>query len=63
MGEQGGPYLTSGLKHSFRKGKGRRGRGEKPFKLQSEIKATLYLHGLSLAGDLCLQRPCRERMK
>lgn len=31
MGKQGGPYLTSGLKHSFRKGKGRRGTRSKAF--------------------------------
>lgn len=43
-GEKGGPYLTSGLKHSFRKGKGRRGQEKKPFQVQSEIKAILSLH-------------------
>lgn len=61
MGEQGGPYLTSGLKHSFRKGKGRIGNEEKSlFEVQNELKATLYLQGLSLARDLHLQWPCRK---
>ena len=63
MGEQGGPYLTSGLKHSFRKGKGRRGWGEKPFKVLCEIKATLYFHGLGFGWRLCLQWSCRQTMK
>lgn len=54
MGEQGGLYLTSGLKHSLRKGKGRSGMKRNAFRVQGEIKATLYLPRLGLARGLHL---------
>lgn len=42
MGEKGGPYLTSGLKHSFRKGK-RRGdeKSLSKFKMRSKPPFTV----------------------
>lgn len=59
MGEKGGPYLTSGLKHSFRKGKRRGDRGEKPFKVQREIKA---IRGSVWLGTCVFSGP-KERME
>lgn len=60
MGKQRGLYLTSGLKHSFRRGKGKKedGAGE-PFSDQSEITPTPP-QPLPFAEGLHLQGPCGE---
>lgn len=61
MGEQGGPYLTSGLKHSIRKGKGRIGDEKSLSKFRMSLKPPFTFKGSVWPGTYIFSGPVEKK--